>query len=150
MSDELLKLGRELISFRIGDQEFCVDISAVVEIRGWTPATPLPQAAAFVRGVINLRGTIMPVLDLGARLGMAAAEPTDRHVIIVVDVAERKVGLVVDAVCETLTIRDDRVQPTPDLGDSESRRAIVGFIPMEDRMITLLDLEPILPSARAA
>lgn len=149
MSEEL-KQGRELISFRIGEQEFCVDISRVVEIRGWTPATPLPQTAAFVRGVINLRGTIMPVLDLAARLGLGAADPTDRHVIIVVDIAARKVGLVVDAVCETLTIRDDEVQPTPDLGDEGDRRAIIGFIPLEDRMITLLDLEPIVPGAANA
>jgi purine-binding chemotaxis protein CheW len=138
--------GRELISFRIGDQEFCVDIASVVEIRGWTPTTPLPQTAAYVRGVINLRGTIMPVLDLGARLGMAAAEPTSRHVIIVVDIRDRKVGLVVDAVCETLAIGPDDVQPAPGLAEGEASRAVAGFIPLPDRMITLLHLDPLLPS----
>ena len=76
---------RELIAFRIGEQEFCVDIMAVREIRGWTPATPLPHAPSFVRGVINLRGAVLPIIDLGAR-GSACAptEPTARHVIIVV------------------------------------------------------------------
>jgi purine-binding chemotaxis protein CheW len=138
---------RELISFRIGDQEYCVDIASVVEIRGWTPTTPLPQTAAYVRGVINLRGTIMPVLDLGARLGMAEAQPTSRHVIIVVDVDGRKVGLLVDSVCETLAIEPDDVQPSPDLAEGAARRAVVGFIPLPDRMITLLELDPLLPSA---
>uniref|UniRef100_UPI0028114691 chemotaxis protein CheW n=1 Tax=Phenylobacterium sp. TaxID=1871053 RepID=UPI0028114691 len=79
-------LGQELISFRIGAQEFCVDIMDVREIRGWTPATAIPQAPAFVRGVINLRGAVLPILDLGARLGLGAADPTARHVIIVTQV----------------------------------------------------------------
>ena len=63
-------VGQELISFRIGEQEFCVDIMAVREIRGWTQATPLPQAPSYVRGVINLRGAVLPIVDLAARLGL--------------------------------------------------------------------------------
>ena len=147
MADEFLHNGRELISFLVGDQEFCVDINAVVEIRGWTPATPMPHSASYVRGVINLRGAIMPIIDLGARLGLGAAEPTARHVIIVANVNDRKVGLLVDAVCETLNIGDDAVHPAPDLGDAAARRFIVGFIPAEGRMITLLDLAPVLPES---
>lgn len=151
MADDLNHSGRELISFLVGGQEFCVDINAVVEIRGWTPATPMPHSADYVRGVINLRGVIMPILDLGARLGLGTAAPTDRHVIIVAHLRDRKVGLLVDAVCETLNISDEAVHPAPDLGDAGGRTFIVGFIPAEGRMITLLDLEPVLPdSARAA
>src|SRR4051812_24315234 len=91
-------VGRELISFRIGDQEFCVDIMEVREIRGWTPATALPKAPAFVRGVITLRGAVLPIVALGARLGLGTAEPTARHVIIVAQVQNQVVGLLVDAV----------------------------------------------------
>ncbi|MGB8277578.1 MAG: chemotaxis protein CheW, partial [Methylovirgula sp.] len=68
--------GRELMAFRIGAQEFCVDIMAVREIRGFTPATPLPQSPCFVRGVINLRGAVLPIIDLSARLGFGPSQPT--------------------------------------------------------------------------
>ncbi|MCX8497749.1 MAG: chemotaxis protein CheW, partial [Caulobacteraceae bacterium] len=74
---------RELISFRIGCQEFCVDITSVREIRGWTETTLVPLAPAYVRGVINLRGTVMPVVDMSLRLGREHTEPSERHVIVV-------------------------------------------------------------------
>src|ERR1700684_2210346 len=88
---------RELISFRVGAQEFCVDIMAVREIRGWTAATALPQSPTYVRGVINLRGAVLPIVDLAARLGFASADPTARHVIIVTQIGDQLVGLLVDA-----------------------------------------------------
>ncbi len=78
--------GRELISFRTGALEFCVDIMAVREIRGWTPATPLPHTPGWVRGVINLRGAVLSIVDLATRLGLETGEPTARHVVIVVQV----------------------------------------------------------------
>ncbi|HSX73965.1 MAG TPA: chemotaxis protein CheW, partial [Shinella sp.] len=70
--------GRELIAFRIGEQEFCVNIMSVREIRGWTPATSMPHAPSYVLGVINLRGAVLPIVDLSLRLGMKRAEPTVR------------------------------------------------------------------------
>ncbi len=84
---------RELIAFRIGDQEFSVNIMSVREIRGWTQATPMPHAPAYVMGVINLRGAVLPIVDMSARLGMKEAEPTARHVIIVAQVKTKIVGL---------------------------------------------------------
>src|ERR1700744_4861309 len=107
--------GRELISFQIGEQEFCVDITSVREIRGFTPATPVPHAPAYMRGVINLRGAVMPVIDLGARLGLETTEPTGRHVIIVARIGQQQVGLVVDAVCKTFAVAREAVQRV-DLG----------------------------------
>ena len=89
---------RELIAFRIGDQEFCVNIMIVREIRGWTKATPMPHSPGYMMGVINLRGAVLPIIDLSRRLGMKPAEPTARHVIIVVQVKDKMVGLLVDAV----------------------------------------------------
>src|ERR1700754_299029 len=97
---------RELIAFRIGDQEFCVDIMSVREIRGWTQATAMPHAPHYMMGVINLRGAVLPIIDLSARLGMKLAEPTARHVIIVAQVKRNVVGLLVDAVSDILTITD--------------------------------------------
>jgi len=104
---------RELISFRIAEQEFCVDIMAVREIRGWTAATPLPRTPDFVRGVINLRGAVLPIIDLSARMGLGAIEPEARHVIIVCRISGQMVGLLVDAVSDILTITDELIQATP-------------------------------------
>ena len=97
---------RELIAFRIGEQEFCVDIMAVREIRGWAPVTPLPHSPTFLRGVLNLRGAVLPIVDLAGRLGLPAAEPTARHVIIVAQVNGQVIGLLVEAVSDILTIDD--------------------------------------------
>ncbi|MGH6955250.1 MAG: chemotaxis protein CheW [Caulobacteraceae bacterium] len=138
-------LGRELISFRIGAQEFCVDIMAVREIRGWTPATALPQAPPFVRGVINLRGAVLPIVDLGARLGLGVADPTARHVIIVIQLEGRVVGLLVDAVSDILTVTDDVIQPTPDVASEMARNFVRGILAIDGRMISFICLDHVLP-----
>jgi purine-binding chemotaxis protein CheW len=136
---------REMISFRTGAQEFCVDIQNVREIRGYTAATPMPHAPEFVRGVINLRGTVMPVLDLGARFGFGVTQPTERHVIIVAQIGDQQVGLLVDAVCETLNVAEGDIQAAPDIAGEESTRVFKGFLPMSDRMVTLVDLTHVAP-----
>ena len=136
---------RELISFRIGAQEFCVDIMVIREIRGWTPATALPQSPAFVRGVINLRGAVLPIVDLASRLGFESTEASDRNVIIVADIGGQVVGLLVDAVSDILTITDDMIQPTPDVASETAKTFVRGLIPMEGRMISLIGLERVLP-----
>lgn len=138
--------GRELIAFRVGDQEFCVNIMSVREIRGWTPATPMPHAPSYVLGVINLRGAVLPIIDLSARLGMKPADPTVRHVIIVAQVKSQVVGLLVDAVSDILTITDEKVQPTPDVVSSEFEKSFArGVLAVEGRMICLIELEAIFP-----
>lgn len=141
---------KELISFRIGKQEFCVDVMSVREIRGWTPTTPLPHAPSYVRGVINLRGVVLPVIDLGGRLGLAMAEPTARHVIIVARIAGQIVGLLVDAVCDILTVAESTVQPSPDLDYDAAKTFVRGLLPVEGRMISLLSLDRMLPSESGA
>src|SRR5689334_21989594 len=113
MTDVNTQGRRELISFRVGEQEFCVDIMSVREIRGWTPASPMPHSPPYVRGVINLRGAVLPVIDLAARLGLGVADATDRHVIIVARIGNRTVGLLVDAVSDILTVTDETIQPPP-------------------------------------
>ena len=137
--------GRELISFRIGSQEFCVNIMEVREIRGWTPATALPQAPPFVRGVINLRGAVLPIDDLGARLGLGAAEPSARHVIIVAQVQNQVVGLLVDAVSDILTVTDEEIQPTPDVASEMVRTFVRGLLAIDGRMVSFISLDRVLP-----
>jgi len=137
---------REYITFRIGSQYFCVDIMSVREIRGWTPATALPRAPGFVRGVINLRGIVLPVIDLAERLGFYPAEPTPRHVIIVAQTGRQIVGLLVDAVSDIIALPSDKVQATPDVGSEAAHSFIVGVMAIDDRMISLVALDSIMPS----
>jgi purine-binding chemotaxis protein CheW len=140
---------RELISFRIGTQDFCVDIMAVREIRGWTQATPLPHAPSYIRGVINLRGAVLPIVDLSARFGLGTTEPTARHVIIVTNIGDRVVGLQVDAVSDILTATEDLVQPTPDVASDMAKTFIRGILAMGERMLSLISLERVLPQVEA-
>jgi purine-binding chemotaxis protein CheW len=126
----------ELIAFRVGAQEFCVNIMAVCEIRGWTEATALPQAPRFVRGVINLRGAVLPIVD--------STEPTARHVVIVTQINHQQVGLLVDAVSDILTINDDAIQATPDIASDLVKEFVQGLLPIDGRMISLISLANVL------
>jgi len=141
---------QELIAFRIGEQEFCVDVMSVREIRGWTPATPVPKAPSFVRGVINLRGTVLPIVDLAARLGFPPAEPTARHAIMVAQVGRQVVGLLVDGVSDILTITQEHIQPTPDVASDMAKTFVRGVIVMDGRLISLIALENLLPPGQLA
>ena len=141
--------GRELIAFRIGDQEFTVNVMSVREIRGWTQAMPMPHTPAYVMGVINLRGAVLPIVDLSLRLGMKAAEPTARHVIIVIQVRDRIVGLLVDAVSDILTVSDDDIQATPEIATDIERTFARGILAIEGRMICLIELEALFPETES-
>ena len=141
---------RELIAFRIGEQEFCVDIIAVREIRGFAAATPLPHAPNFVVGVINLRGTVLPIVDLAARLGFGPTQPTARSVVIVVRIDRQLVGLLVDAVSDILTVTDDLLQPTPDIASELARTFVRGVMAFEGRMISMNAVDFVLPQTDMA
>lgn len=136
----------EFLSFRIGESEYSVEIMSVREIRGWTKTTSLPHAPRFVRGVINLRGTVLPVVDLAMRLGLDETEPEDRNVIIVVDVGSRVMGLRVDAVSDILSFTRDQLQPPPDVATSSNAPFVKALTILDDRMVRLLDLEVVLPT----
>ncbi len=135
----------ELIAFRVGAQEFCIDIMAVREIRGWTPATPLPHAPPFVKGVINLRGAVLPILDLSERLGLGETQATARHVIIVAKIDGRLVGLLVDAVCDILTVQDSLLQPTPDVACDTVKTFVKALLPLDERVVSMISLDQVLP-----
>ncbi|TMV93689.1 chemotaxis protein CheW [Thioclava sp. BHET1] len=135
----------ELLSFRLGEEEYSVDIMSVREIRGWTRATPLPHAPAYVRGVINLRGTVLPVVDLSVRLGMAPVKGDARNVIIVVQLGGQSAGLLVDAVSDILNLPRSELQPPPDLAADATQSYISELTIVEGRMIRVLDLASVLP-----
>lgn len=141
--------GREFIAFRIGEQEFTVNIMSVREIRGWTHATAMPHTPAYMKGVINLRGAVLPIVDLSHRLGMKPAEPTARHVIIVAQVRDRIVGLLVDAVSDILTVTEDDFQPTPEIASDLERSFARGILAIEGRMICLIELEAMFPETES-
>ncbi|TDK35136.1 chemotaxis protein CheW [Rhizobium deserti] len=141
----LVQGNSELIAFRIGDQEFCVNIMAVREIRGWTQATPLPHAPQYVMGVINLRGAVLPIVDLSARLGMKEAEPTARHVIIVAQVRSSVIGLLVEAVSDILTITEENIQPVPEISSDLERQYARGILAIDKRMICMIELGAFFP-----
>ncbi len=136
----------EYVAFCIGTQEYCVDIMAVREIRGWTEATILPNAPDYVQGVINLRGMVLPIVDLSKRLGMNETSASARHVIIIVKINTQVVGLLVDSVSDILTVPNENIQATPEVASKIANAFIGGVIAMDERMISLLSLENILPT----
>jgi purine-binding chemotaxis protein CheW len=136
----------EYVVFRMGGQEYCIDVLSVREIRGWTPTTPLPRSPEFVRGVVNLRGTVLPILDLAARLGFETSEAGARHAIMVTQVRDKIVGLLVEGVSDILSIDADTIQTTPEIADHASRACIRGIVPIEGRMIGVLALETVIPA----
>ena len=137
----------ELFSFVVGGQDYCVDIMSVREIRSGARATPLPHAPAYLLGVINLRGTVLPIVDLSTRLGLATGANSTRNVVIVVAIGARTIGLMVDAVSDILAIQEHDLQLPPDLPADNERSFVSALTIVDDRMIRVLDLTSILPSA---
>lgn len=136
----------QFITFAIGAEEYGVDIIAVREIKGWTETTTLPQSPPHVRGVINLRGVIVPIYDLRARFGMGSTEPTKSHVVIIVAVKSRVVGLLVDAVSDILTIDAGAVRPVPELERRGDDDFLAGLVALDERMVTLISLDRLFHS----
>jgi len=134
----------EVVAFRVADQDFCFDIMSDREIRGWTETTILPHAQSYLTGVMNLRGSVVPVIDLADRLGLGATRPTDRNVIIIAVVRDQTVGLLADLVSDILTLPPGSMQPVSDLVSDEARQFISGVVVLDGRMIRQLDLDSIV------
>lgn len=137
---------RELVTFRVGKQDFCIDIMLVREIRGWTPATVLPHSPSYVLGVINLRGSVVPIVDLSARLGLSPSEPDDRHVVVIAVIDTQTIGFLVSAVSDIIGIDASEVQPTPEVTSETTRAFIEGVIVEDERMLRVIDIQTVLPS----
>lgn len=136
----------DFVCFRIGEQDYCIDIEVVREIRGWTPATVLPHAPVFVTGVINLRGSVVAVVDLAARLAIGKTDPTPRHVVIIVAFGNQTVGLLADVVSDIMGIDEASMKSVPDVAADGAGAFITKVITLEDgRMLRKLDLAAVLP-----
>ena len=131
---------RELITFEVGGQVFGLDIMAIREIRAWTPVTRLPRVPRYVAGVVNLRGTVLPVIDLAARLGWEPTEPTPRHAIIVTQLGNQASGLIVESVSDIVTISGDQLQPPPVTSNDSIVMFLEGLAAIDDRMVMVLNL----------
>ncbi len=137
----------QLIAFSIGEQTYGVEITTVREIRAWNGATPLPNTREFVRGVINLRGTIVPIFDLRARFGDGQTLPTRNHVVVVMSVGEKWVGLLVDAVSDILTVSKDDIHAVPE-GHAIDTELLSGIVTHDNQMVGLIDLHAVVSGAK--
>ena len=139
------QVDQEVVAFRVAEQDFCFDIMSVREIRGWTETTALPHVESYVKGVINLRGSVVPVLDLSDRLGFGATDPNLRHVIIIAVVNGQTIGLLADMVSDILSFADDAMHPVPDMIEGQEESFISGVLLLDGRMIRKLDLTRVVP-----
>ena len=134
----------EFISFAIGDDQYGVDIMAVREIKGWSDITHLPKQPDYVRGVLNLRGVIVPILDLRCRFGQGLTETTPLHIIIIVQIEGRQVGLLADRVLDIVSVDVSQIQPVPSAASSATSNFLAGLATHDSAMIALIDLRNLL------
>jgi purine-binding chemotaxis protein CheW len=141
-------LSNQVLTFTLGDETYGVDILRVQEIRGWSPVTRIPQAPSHVLGVLNLRGSIVPIVDLRMRFSLERAEYTALTVIIVLSVesslGRRDFGLVVDGVSDVMDIPASDLKPAPELGEHVSTEFIEGLVAVQGRMVMLLDIDKLI------
>jgi len=135
---------QEVVAFRVSDQDFCFEIMSVREIRGWTETTILPHSQAYVKGVVNLRGSVVPVIDLSERLGLGAITPGPRHVVIITVVDNHTVGFLADVVLDIVTVTQADMKPVPEIISEAARAFISGVIVVDERMIRKIELARVL------
>lgn len=134
----------QMVTFKIAEEEFGVDILKVQEIIRMMPITKVPNAPSFVEGVINLRGKVIPVIDLRKRFGMQSTKHDSQTRIKVMDISGQTVGFVVDAVCEVLRIKESTIEPPPAVVSGVGSEYMRGVGKLEDRLLILLDLDKLL------
>jgi purine-binding chemotaxis protein CheW len=137
-------LRTELISFAIGDEQYGVDIMAVREIKGWSDITHLPKQPDYVRGVLNLRGVMVPIIDLRCRFGAGLTEATPMHIVIIVQAGSRQVGLLADRVLDIVAFENSQVQPVPRVTGESALSFLRGLINCDAGMIALIDIDNLL------
>lgn len=134
----------EFVTFTAGDQVFCIKITQIREIRRWAPVTALPHTPPDMLGVMNLRGSVIPIIDLSARFGLGRTEPKERNVVIIVIDGHSSVGMLVQSVSEILSVTQDRIQDTSDVRGSSAAHYITGIISNDNHMIRVIDLHAVL------
>ena len=136
----------QFITFAIGEDQYGVDIMAVREIKGWSEITHLPKQPEYVRGVLNLRGVIVPIVDLRCRFGQGMTEATALHIVIIVQIDSRLVGLLADRVLDIVSFESTQIQPVPRTASTSQVEFLSGLVTVENAMIALIDLPNLFSS----
>lgn len=138
---------REYLTFRLDQEEYGIDILKVQEIRGYEPPTRVADAPNFIKGVVNLRGTIVPIVDMRLKFNCANAEYNSFTVVIVLNLRQRIVGIVVDSVSDVMELPPENLRPAPDLDSGIDSGAVLGLGSLGDRMLILLDIERLMTAS---
>jgi purine-binding chemotaxis protein CheW len=141
---------QEYLTFTLGDEEYAIDILKVQEIRGYEQPTTIANAPAFIKGVINLRGTIVPIVDLRIKFQVGKAEYTPITVVIILNIGQRIVGVVVDGVSDVITMAANQIRPAPEFSAAVDTRYIVGLSTLDERMLIVIDISRLMLSADMA
>ena len=136
----------EFLTFTLGDEHYGLNIMRVKEIRGYEPVTKIANAPPFIKGVLNLRGDIVPIVDLRLKFDVGEATYTELTIVIMLHIGERIVGIVVDAVSDVINIGTDEVKPPPPFGVAFDSQYLHGLVPMNEQMIILLNIEALISS----
>ena len=140
----------EFLTFTLGKEEYGVEILKVQEIRSYEAPTTIANAPEFLKGVVNLRGVIVPIVDMRIKFGLGSAEYNQFTVVIILNVARRVVGMVVDGVSDVLTLTADQIRPAPEFGASLDTQYIIGLGTVDERMLILMDIEKLMTSSDMA
>jgi purine-binding chemotaxis protein CheW len=138
--------GRELLTFTLGREEYGIDILKVQEIRGYDAVTTIANAPAFIKGVINLRGIIVPIVDMRIKFKLGSVTYDETTVVIILNIGKRVIGMVVDGVSDVTTLKPEEVKPAPEFGSSLDTQYLLGLGTVEERMIILVDIERLMSS----
>jgi purine-binding chemotaxis protein CheW len=141
---------QEYLTFTLGPEEYAIDILKVQEIRGYEQPTTIANAPAFIKGVINLRGIIVPIVDLRIKFGVGKAEYTPFTVVIILSISGRVVGIVVDGVSDVTSLRSDQIRPAPEFAATVDTRYINGLGTLGERMLIVVDIERLMLSGEMA
>jgi purine-binding chemotaxis protein CheW len=141
---------QEYLTFTLGPEEYAIDILKVQEIRGYEHPTTIANAPPFIKGVINLRGTIVPIVDLRIKFGVGTADYTPFTVVIILNVGARVVGIVVDGVSDVTTLRAEQIRPAPDFAATVGTHYIEGLGTLDERMLIVVDIERLMLSGEMA
>ena len=139
--------GSEYLAFTLGSEEYGIDILKVQEIRGYEAVTRIANAPEFIKGVINLRGIIIPVVDMRIKFKLGTPTYDQFTVVIILNIAGRVMGMVVDSVSDVTTLTPDQVKPAPDMGSAFSTDYLIGLGTVDDRMLILVDIDRLMSSA---
>jgi purine-binding chemotaxis protein CheW len=138
--------GRELLTFTLGREEYGIDILKVQEIRGYDAVTTIANAPEFIKGVINLRGIIVPIVDMRIKFKLGNVTYDETTVVIILNIAKRVVGMVVDGVSDVTTLKPDEIKAAPEFGGSLDTQYLLGLGTVDERMIILVDIERLMSS----